>query len=164
MDIQPTIASITYRPDDSAEPLPPVGYRRVALSEATLLAGQGIDRDAKAQLVRNLNIMDAPTLAELAAEGYPTAPGSLGENIILADLDLRTLIPGTRVRLGEQAVVELIRPRTGCQKLHAIDARMPDSIQGRIGMMAQVVREGRIRVGDTVEVLRTEQKAEQPVG
>jgi MOSC domain-containing protein YiiM len=164
MERTPTISSITYRPDDSAEPLPPVGYRRVALSEATLLAGQGIDRDAKAQSVRNLNIMDAPTLAELAAEGYPAAPGSLGENIILADLDLRTLVSGTRVRLGDQAVVELVRPRTGCNKLHAIDSRMPESVQGRIGMMAQVVRGGRIRVGDRVEVLRAEQKAEQPVG
>jgi MOSC domain-containing protein YiiM len=149
----PSIASITYRPEHCTEPMPEVGYLRVSLAEATLLEGHGIDNDAKAHPLRNLNIMDAPTLAELAAEGFPTAPGALGENIIVHGLDLRALPTGTRLALGADAVIEIARPRNGCVKLHAIDARMPKETEGRVGIMAQVVQAGMIRVGDSVEVL-----------
>lgn len=148
-----TITSITYRPADDPEPLPQVGYRRVELTEALLQEEQGIENDSKARSLRNLNIMDATTLAELAAEGFPTTPGALGENLIIADLDLRTLERGTQLRLGEHVVVRIIVPRTGCAKLHGIDARMPDSVQGRVGVMAEVVQGGRITVGDPVAVL-----------
>jgi len=148
-----TITSITYRPADNGEPLPPVGYRRVALTEALLQEGQGIENDSKARSIRNLNIMDALTLSELATEGFPSTPGALGENLIVDDLDFRTLQRGTQLRLGERVVVKIVVPRTGCAKLHGLDARMPDDVQGRIGVMAEVVQGGRIKVGDPVEVM-----------
>jgi TatD DNase family protein len=147
----PEIRSITYRPEQSAAPLPAAGYLRVALTEATLVEGRGIEHDANARPQRNLNVMDAVTLAELAAEGFPTTPGALGENIVVAGLDLRSLPQGVRLQIGEQAVIEITAPRTGCVKLHAVDARMPEQAQGRVGVMCQVVKAGRIRVGDTVE-------------
>ena len=149
----PTIASIMYRPVDSAEPVPEIGFLRIALAEANLLEGQGIEHDAKATPLRNLNIMDALTLAELAAEGLPSSPGALGENIVLDGLDLRTLPPGTRLRLGKQAVVEITKPRTGCRRLTAMDARMPQCTDGRVGIMGQVLQTGTIRVGDGVEIV-----------
>ncbi len=65
-----------------------------------------------------------------------------------------TLERGTRLRLGEQVVVKIIVPRTGCVKLHRIDARMPDDVKDRVGVMAEVVQGGWIKVGDAVEVLR----------
>jgi len=148
-----TITSITYRPADNSEPLPQVGYRRVALTEALLQEGQGIGNDSKAHSIRNLNIMDALTLAELATEGFPSMPGALGENLIVDDLDVRTPERGTQLRLSEHIVVKIVVTQTGCAKFHGLDTRMPDNVQGRIGVMAEVVQGGRIKVGDPVEVM-----------
>jgi TatD DNase family protein len=148
------IRSIAYRPEQSTAPLPAAGYLRVALTEATLVEGRGIEHDANARPHRNLNVMDAVTLAELAAESFPTAPGALGENIVVEGLDLRTLPVGAQLQIGEQAVIEITAPRTGCVKLHAVDARMPEQTQGRVGVMCEVIKAGRIKVGDTVELIR----------
>jgi MOSC domain-containing protein YiiM len=126
----------------------------VALDEALLIEGQGIADDARAQPVRNLNVMDAPTLAERRAEGVPSTPGALGENLVLEGIDLRPLAAVTHLHLGTEAVLELTRLRTGCAKLQRIAQRKPEEMAGLLGVPAQVVRAGRIQVGDRVEVVQ----------
>ncbi len=149
-----TVKSIVYRPVDEPEGSSAVGYLRRPLDTAMLIEGYGIQGDHKGgNPQRNLNVMDEATQAELKGEGYPTGAGKLGENIILAGIDLRTLPDGTRLRLGSQAIIVLDKRRNGCQQLTQLDARMPDSVQGRIGWMCRVVKSGSIKVGDPVEVL-----------
>ena len=96
--------------------------------------------------------MDEATLSALAGEGYPVGPGVLGENLIISGIDLAAQPSGTQVRIGLEAVVELIKPREPCYKLTPLDPRMPDSVVGRVGVMARVTESGVIRVGDSVEV------------
>ena len=142
-----TVTSIVYSPQ-------PGSYNRKPASEAVLLAGYGIDGDRKAgNPRRNLNIMDQETIDILDAEGIPTGPGVLGENMILAGVRLDAQAPGTRVRIGEQALVEMVALREPCYKLTALDARMPDFVVGRVGVMARVLEGGIVRVGDAVVVV-----------
>jgi MOSC domain-containing protein YiiM len=141
-----TITSISYSPQ-------PGSYNRKRLQEAVLLPGHGIEGDRKAgNPRRNLNIMDQETLAVLDAEGIPTGPGVLGENLILAGVRLDARPPGTRLRIGAEAVIEAIALREPCYKLTPLDASMPGSVVGRVGVMARVVTGGVIRVGDEVVV------------
>jgi TatD DNase family protein len=146
------IKSIVYKPEH-AQPAS-IGYVRVPLTEAVLIAGYGIEGDRKGgNPKRNLNVMDDITLAELAADGYPTDAGALGENIILSGIDLRTLLTGTLLRLGDQAVIKLGALRIPCDQLTELDARMPASVVDRVGVMCRVVTTGKIKVGDVVEVV-----------
>ncbi len=98
--------------------------------------------------------MDDVTLAELQAEGYPTEAGTLGENIILAGIDLRTLPSGTHLALGAEAIIEIGKRRITCEHLTPLDERLPDSVEERVGLMCRVVRSGHIKVGDPVQVIR----------
>ncbi len=116
-----TVLSIVYSPQ-------PGSFNRKSLPEATLLTGYGIDGDRKAgNPKRNLNIMDQETLDILDAEGIPSGPGVLGENMILAGVRLDATPPGTRIRIGQQALVEMVAltravlqaDRVGCE-----DARL----------------------------------------
>lgn len=141
------LASIVYSPQ-------PGSFNRHPLPEAMLLAGHGIDGDRKGgHPNRNLNIMDQEMLAALAAEGYPTGPGVLGENLIVAGVAISSLPEGSRLRIGLEAAIEVVRLREPCYKLTALDPRMPDSVVDRVGVMARVVESGVIRVGDAVAVL-----------
>jgi MOSC domain-containing protein YiiM len=141
------LASIVYSPQ-------PGSYNRHALHEAMLLAGYGIDGDRKGgHPRRNLNVMDQEMLDRLAVEGYPTSPGVLGENLILSGVDISSLAEGSRLRIGLEAEIEVVRLREPCYKLTALDPRMPDSVIDRVGVMARVVESGVIRVGDAVAVL-----------
>ena len=141
------LASIVYSPQ-------PGSFNRRPLAEATLLAGHGIDGDRKGgHPNRNLNVMDQEMLALLAAEGYPTGPGVLGENLIVSGVDISSLAEGSRLRIGLEAEIEVVRLREPCYKLTALDPRMPDSVVDRVGVMARVVESGVIRVGDAVAAL-----------
>lgn len=150
----PALKSIVYKPKDAQPESGQIGYLRVPLTAANLIEGYGIEGDRKGgPPKRNLNVMDDVTLAELAAEGYPTDPGKLGENLILSGIDLRTLEHGTLLRIGGEAVIELRNLREPCEQLTELDERMPDSVVGRVGTMCRVVRSGRIQVGDPVEIV-----------
>jgi MOSC domain-containing protein YiiM len=150
----PEIASIVYKPAGLGDD-PESHYLRVSLTEAMLVAGRGIQGDLKGTPNRPLNLMAAETLAALAGEGFKTGPGQMGEQIVFRGLDVNSLAEGDRVQLGGQAVVEMIKPRTGCDRFEHIQGRPASTVQGRLGMMARVVVGGTIRVGDSVTVLAT---------
>ena len=128
-------------------------FNRKALAQAVLVADYGIERDRKGgHPRRNLNVMDQEVLGRLAGEGYPADPGVLGENLIVHGVQLTEQPSGTLVRIGLDAVIELVALREPCYKLTPLDPRMPVSVIGRVGMMVRVVEGGVVRVGDSVVV------------
>ncbi|HEV3143243.1 MAG TPA: hypothetical protein VGZ47_05090, partial [Gemmataceae bacterium] len=83
----PHIVSIVYKPAN-VEQKPANHYARVTLERAQLLAGHGIAGDRKGGTNgRHVNIMLAEVVDELSQNGFQTAPGELGEQIVLAGLE-----------------------------------------------------------------------------
>ena len=149
------IVSIVYRPAE-APASPGDHYSRVELERAELVTSGGIRGDRKGRHPkRQLNIMGQATLDELRAEGLQTAPGQMGEQLVIAGLDapLEALAAGTQLQMGEEAVVELLEPRTGCERFETIQGRPATDVAGRLGVMARVLRDGAVARGDDVRVL-----------
>jgi len=150
-----SIASIVYKPEGS-ETNPEDHYLRVPLDHADLVAGYGIEGDRKGgNPKRNLNIMSLETLEALHAEGFSTLPGQMGEQIVLRGLDLGNLSEGDQLQFGEQAIVEVVSHRTGCQRFEHIQGKSPQQAAGRMGVMARVVASGNININDPVQLLLT---------
>jgi MOSC domain-containing protein YiiM len=148
------VVSIVYRPRGTGRPQD--RYSRVPAERVRLVAFQGIEGDMKGSATkRQLNVMCAETLAELGAEGFRVAPGEMGEQIVVAGVDFTALAPGARLKLGE-AVIEVVEPRTGCQRFEMIQGQSRHLVQGRLGVIARVVTGGEVSVGDAVEVLSAE--------
>ena len=150
------ITSIAYSPAHlPAEPAD--YYQRLPVSEAALVVGHGIQGDRKGGSPnRQLNIMSAEALGELAAAGFKTDPGQLGEQIVISGLDAGALVPGARVQLGETACIEVISHRTGCERFEHIQGHPPSEAGSRLGVMAKVIAAGPIAVGDAVRLLTAE--------
>jgi MOSC domain-containing protein YiiM len=149
----PRIVSIVYTPRD-VERRPTDHYARVPLDRATLVAGKGIAGDLKAGGgARQLNVMRAEALAELAAEGRKTGPGQMGEQLVIAGLDPADFAEGTRLRLGAEAVIEIGIPRTGCARFEYIQGTTKQTVAGRLGVLARVVAGGEVALGDEVMVV-----------
>jgi MOSC domain-containing protein YiiM len=143
------ITHILYKPQDA--PPQEEGYTRLPLQTAQLLAGHGIEGDTKGGgAIRHLNIMTKDVQNALAEEGFQTQPGQLGEQLIVEGLDVNALPLGTRLQLGESAVVELVEPRTGCAKFERYQEKQREETSGRLGMIAKVIASGAIAVGDKV--------------
>ena len=147
------IVSIVHKPA-GIDPRPPDHYARVPLQTATLEAGRGIVTDGKGNRPeRQLNIMALESLEQLRAEGYRTAPGEMGEQIVVSGINVNKLAAGTRLRFGKDAVIEVVKPRTGCDRLKQIQGCTPAQVAGRIGVMARVLAGGTIQVGDAVALI-----------
>ena len=158
----PHVASIAYTPR-GVERRPTDRYARVPVETATLVEGKGITGDLKGSGgARQLNVMRAETLAELAAEGRQTGPGQMGEQLVLAGLDPAALAERTRLRLGETAVIEIGIPRTGCGRFESIQGATKQSVAGRLGVLARVVVGGDVAVGDEVVVVIEGTTVERP--
>jgi MOSC domain-containing protein YiiM len=151
----PHVLSIAYTPFD-IDRQPRDHFARVAVQQARLVANHGIDGDAKATTgKRQLNVMLAETVDQLRAEGLHTAPGQLGEQLVVAGLNPRDLAPCVRLRIGDDAVIELGKLRTPCDRFAHIQGVPVESAVGRIGYMARVVNDGEITVGSPVAIIKS---------
>ena len=147
------IVSIVYKPE-SAQRDAPEHYTRVPLASATLVVGGGIEGDRKGKHPdRQLNIMSLETLGRLRAEGFHTEPGQMGEQIVVQGLDVAALAQGAVLQLGEAARVEVVKPRTGCERFEAVQGRSREQAAEGLGVVARVVTGGPIRVGDAVKIV-----------
>ena len=90
--------------------------------------------------------------------GEPVGPGTFGENLTLAGVDLRGLVVGERWRAGT-AVLRVSEPRFPCFKLGVRmgDAAFVDRFAAarRFGSYFAIERPGMVGAGDAVERLDT---------
>lgn len=146
----PQIQSIVYKPKNA--PRSPDAYARVPLDKANLVVNKGIQGDSKGVPNRQLNLMSADTLAALADEGYKTAPGDMGEQIVVDGMLIETLEKGTILEIGDGgARVEIIKLREGCDRFAGIQQKTDFS--GRLGVLAKVLTAGEIAVGSEIRVV-----------
>ncbi|NAZ75394.1 MOSC domain-containing protein [Kineococcus sp. T13] len=143
----------------------------------TLLAGLGVEGDAHAGStvqhrsrvaadptqpnLRQVHLIHGELHEELRRQGFEVGPGQLGENITTEGLDLLGLPRGTRLHLGEHAVLEVTGLRNPCAQINAfqpglLKALTPRDAEGGVvrkaGVMSIVVRSGPVRAGDRIGV------------
>ena len=80
-------------------------------------------------------------------------PGAFAENINTRGLDLKSLPVGTRLRLGE-TVVEVTQIGKECHNDCEIKKRTGKCVMPTEGIFAVVVREGTVRKGDEIDILK----------
>jgi len=99
---------------------------------------------------------------ELAAKGFAVRPGDIGENVLTTGVDLLGLPVGTRLHLGDEAVVELSGLRNPCAQLDdfqpglmaaVLDRGADGSLVRKSGVMAVVAAGGTVRPGDVIRVV-----------
>ena len=142
-----------------------------------LVAGLGIEGDAHAGLtmqhrsrwvkqravpnLRQVHVIHAELFEELAAKGFAIAPARMGENVTTSGIDLLGLSTGTRLKLGDAAVIELTGLRNPCFKLNALAPGLMDAVLEKepgktlirkAGVMAVVVTSGEVNIGDAIAI------------
>jgi MOSC domain-containing protein YiiM len=91
-------------------------------------------------------------------EGHPIDVGTAGENVTVEGIDWDVVVPGARIRLGEQVLLEVASFTSPCKTIREsfIDgrfARISEKLHpGWSRVYARVLSEGEIRRGDAVEV------------
>src|SRR5689334_17837664 len=129
-------------------------FRKLPQIEGHLIADFGLEGDRHAgRELRQVSILNAETVDELASAGMPVEPGILGENITVSELPVMELADGARLRVGAEAELEITGDRPACRELLGVHKDALKAMIGRTGKMARVVRGGTVRPGDEVELL-----------
>jgi MOSC domain-containing protein YiiM len=129
-------------------------FRKLPRPEGRLVAEFGLEGDRHAgRPLRQVSILNVETVDELAQRGMPVSPGVLGENITVEGLPVMELADGARLRIGQEAEVEITGDRPACKELLQVHRDALKALVGRTGKMARVVHGGNVRPGDAVEVL-----------
>jgi MOSC domain-containing protein YiiM len=120
-----------------------------------------VARDPNQPNLRQVHLIHAELFEELRAAGFEIAAGQMGENITTSGLDLLALPVGTRLHLGDAAVVDVTGLRNPCGQLDLIYPglmkatldRDPDGhLIRKAGIMGIVLAGGEVRPGDPIEV------------
>lgn len=95
---------------------------------------------------------DEEILDDLRNEGFSVGPGATGENLTVRHLHVNRLEAGTVLEFSGGVVVELTKMRKPCYVLDAIHPLLKEAILGRCGFYGKVLREGRISIGETINI------------
>ncbi|MEV5984956.1 MOSC domain-containing protein [Streptomyces sp. NPDC052051] len=140
-----------------------------------LLAGLGVEGDVHAGVtvkhrsrvrqdptqpnLRQVHLIHEELFDEVRMAGFEVAAGQLGENVTTRGIDLLSLPRGTRLRLGDEAVVEVTGLRNPCAQIDGFAKGLLKQVierdeDGRprfkAGIMGIVVTGGVVRPGDPV--------------
>ncbi len=118
-------------------------------------------KDPTVPNLRQVHLIHAELHDELRAQGFELAPGEMGENVTTRGVDLLGLPTGTRLRLGDAAVVEVTGLRNPCHQLNGLrkglmaatlDRDAEGNLIRKAGIMAVVIIGGEVGVGDEIAV------------
>ena len=158
---------------------PAYGFSKYPQPALNLIAGVGVAGDIHAGAtvrhrsrmavdpsrpnLRQVHLLPAELLDELAGEGFAIAPGQLGENITTRDIALLDLPRGTVLAIGGEVLLDVTGLRNPCGQIEAFRPgllarlarkRGDGSVERLAGVMAVVRRGGQICEGDRIAVIR----------
>ena len=109
---------------------------------------------------RALCLFSLDRILALQKEGHPIYPGAMGENLTLAGLDWDQVVPGVRLKLGAEVIVEITSYTAPCSTVQnffkdkVITRASQKKYPGWSRVYARVLQPGQICIGDRVEQVR----------
>src|SRR5205823_6092099 len=93
--------------DDAIQLLAGLGVADDAHAGTTVKHRSRVAQNPNQPNLRQVHLIHSELHAELRRAGFAIAPGQMGENITTAGIDLLGLPTGTRLHLGDEAVIEI---------------------------------------------------------
>ncbi|MBO6677662.1 MOSC domain-containing protein [Parvibaculum sp.] len=121
-----------------------------------------VARDPTQPNLRQVHLIHAELHAELERQGFAVKPGDMGENITTQGIDLLNLPAGTRLIIGDHAVVEVTGLRNPCRQLDellpglmaaVLERDAKGNLVRKAGIMGVVVTGGTVSPGDIVRAV-----------
>jgi MOSC domain-containing protein YiiM len=146
---------------DSIRILAGLGVEEDAHSGETVKHRSQVARDPTQPNLRQVHLIHAELHDELRAAGFDVGPGQMGENVTTRGLDLLGLPTGTRLSIGETAVLEVTGLRNPCAQLDGIqpglmaetlDRDERGELVRKAGVMSVALAGGDVHRGDPIRV------------
>jgi MOSC domain-containing protein YiiM len=136
------------------------GTRKQALAEGLFKEDYGLVGDAHADHLTNrqVSLLAIESINKMRRHGLNLRPGDFAENITTEGIDLLCLPIGTRILVGNEVILEVTQIGKECHTACAIRRQVGKCLMPKEGIFARVVRGGRVKPGDRVEVRRNHEQ------
>ena len=147
---------------DSITLIAGVGVEGDAHAGATVKHRSRVARDAAAPNLRQVHLIHEELFEQMRPRGHGIEPGAMGENVTTRGIDLLDLPRGTRLALGDDAIVEITGLRNPCSQINGLSKGLMKELvyvddAGETvrlaGVMSIVVAGGVVRPGDGIRVI-----------
>ncbi|UCF30415.1 MAG: MOSC domain-containing protein [bacterium] len=133
------------------------GVRKDNVRQALLRPDHGVERDAHAGPgIRQVSLLARESIDKMVELGLEVAPGDFAENITTEGIELAGLPLGQKIKLGEEALVEVSQIGKECHDRCAIFHQAGDCVMPKEGIFVRVLKKGTIRVNDPITLLAGE--------
>ena len=130
------------------------GTRKVQVEEVSLIEDFGLEGDAHAgPWHRQVSFLASESIEKARKQGLDVTFGDFAENIATSGIDWLKIPIGSRIKLGETALVEVTQIGKECHNRCAIYYMAGDCIMPKEGIFARVLRGGKIRRGDALDIV-----------
>lgn len=127
------------------------GTPKTGVESAELLVDHGLKGDAHAgPWHRQVSFLAAESIEKARDRGLDVGFGDFAENIATRGINWLEIPIGTRVNLGDSAVVEITQIGKECHTRCAIYYKAGDCIMPKEGIFGKVLQGGKIRKGDVI--------------
>ncbi|TAU14222.1 MOSC domain-containing protein (plasmid) [Rhizobium leguminosarum] len=152
-------------------------FSKRQMNEIHILAGLGVEGDAHLGVtvkhrsriradpsqpnLRQVHLIQAELLDELADQGFKVGPADLGENITTRCVDLLALPRGTVLKLGANVELQVTGLRNPCSQIDNLQPGLLKAVLGRgpngelirkTGVMTIVLKGGVVVPGDAIAI------------
>ena len=130
------------------------GEKKRNVDAARALVGRGLENDAHLDMtIRQISLLASESVEKIRQKGLPVDCGDFAENLTTEGIELFTLPLGTRLKIGNDVLVEVSQIGKTCLAPCAIYHAVGDCVMPKEGIFVRVLSEGDIRVGDSISVV-----------
>ncbi len=129
--------------------------KKINVGDASLKEDYGIIGDAHSSkdTHRQISLLAIESINKMRDLGLNVNPGDFAENLTTEGIDLVSLPVGTKLSVGEEAVLEVTQIGKKCHTRCAIYQQAGDCIMPKEGIFARVINGGAVKIGDKIKVI-----------
>ena len=130
------------------------GVKKTNIRVGTLIENYGLENDAHAgDWHRQISLLAVESISKIREKGLDVNPGDFAENITTEGIKLWELPVGTRLKLGENSLVEITQIGKECHDRCAIFKQVGDCVMPREGIFVKVLKGGTVGPEDDIQIL-----------
>lgn len=129
--------------------------KKINVGNACLKENYGIIDDAhsSSNTHRQISLLAIESINKMRDMGLNVNPGDFAENLTTEGIDLITLPIGTRLIVGEEAILEVTQIGKECHIRCAIYQQAGDCIMPKEGIFARVIKGGEVKIENEIKLI-----------
>ncbi len=129
------------------------GTVKIEIDEGLLIENFGLEKDAhSSKWHRQISLLGVESINKMKGKGFKIKHGDFAENLTVKGIVLYQLPLGTKLKVGENVLLEVTQIGKECHQGCEIRKKIGDCVMTREGIFSRVLKGGKVKAGNEIEV------------